>query len=84
MFDGAISNSTTNIFGEMNVHLLGKYPDVLAFMVCLSYAGLLGIGVKTSAVINSVFTLINLAVMGIVVFIGFYFANIDNWTNDKG
>lgn len=84
LFDGAISNSTTTIFGEMNVNLLGKYPDVLAFLVCLSYAGLLGIGVKTSAMINSVFTLVNLAVMAVVVCIGFYFADIGNWTSDKG
>lgn len=68
----------------MHVHLLGHYPDVLAFLVCLTYAGLLGVGVKTSAVINSVFTLINLAVMTIVVCIGFYYAKIENWTSDKG
>ncbi|KAK6618466.1 hypothetical protein RUM43_013659 [Polyplax serrata] len=84
LFGGAVSNLTLSVFGEMHVHLLGHYPDVLAFLVCLTYAGLLGVGVKTSAVINSVFTLINLAVMTIVVCIGFYYAKIENWTSDKG
>ncbi|KAL0268270.1 UNVERIFIED_CONTAM: hypothetical protein PYX00_010281 [Menopon gallinae] len=84
LFDGAISNATLSIFGEMHVHLLGHYPDVLAFAVCLTYAGLLGVGVKTSAVINSIFTLINQVVLGIVVCVGFYYAKLDNWTSDKG
>lgn len=84
IFDGAISNATLSLFGEMHIQLLGHYPDVLAFLVCLSYASLLGVGVKTSAVINSVFTLINLLVMGVVVCIGFYYAKLQNWTSDQG
>lgn len=84
LFGGAVSNFTLSIFGEMHINLLGHYPDVLAFLVCLTYAGLLGVGVKTSAVINSVFTLVNLLVMSIVVCIGFYYAKIENWTSGKG
>lgn len=84
LFNGFISNLTMSVTGEMHEQLLGKYPDILAFLVCLSYALLLGIGVKGSAIVNSVLTVANLSVMGIVIFVGFYYADINNWTNVRG
>lgn len=42
LFGGVISNTTIAITGEMHEQLLGKYPDFLAFTVCLVYALLLG------------------------------------------
>uniref|UniRef100_A0A1B6D6M1 Cationic amino acid transporter C-terminal domain-containing protein n=1 Tax=Clastoptera arizonana TaxID=38151 RepID=A0A1B6D6M1_9HEMI len=77
---GAISNFTIATVGELHEQLLGRYPDFLAFAVCISYACVLGFGVKSSAVVNSLLTLVNLAVMGFVVVIGFYYADINNWT----
>lgn len=37
-------------------------------------------GVKGSAVVNSILTVVNLCVMALVVIVGFYYADIDNWT----
>lgn len=68
----------------MHEQLLGKYPDFLAFLVCLAYASLLGIGVKGSAIVNSLLTIINLGVMVLVVVVGFYYANEANWTSQRG
>lgn len=34
--------------------------------------------------INSFLTIINLCVMGIVIGMGFYYANQENWTKDGG
>lgn len=83
--NGAISNFTLATVGQLHEDLLGKYPDFLAFFVCLGYALLLGIGVKGSAFINSFLTLANLMVMGIVIVVGFYYGKIDNWINtEKG
>lgn len=81
MLGGEITRYTESILGKINVELLGTHPDFLAFFVCLSYAGLLGIGVKTSANINSFFTLVTLTVVTIVITVGFYFAKAENWTN---
>lgn len=66
LFNGLISNTTIAITGEMHEQLLGKYPDILAFVVCMSYALMLGIGVKASAIVNSSLTLVNMAVMLLV------------------
>lgn len=80
LFGGIISNTTLAITGEMHEQLLSRHPDLLAFFVCLAYSSLLGIGVKGSAMVNSLLTTINLAVMGLVVVVGFYYANEENWT----
>lgn len=80
----AISNATVAAVGEMHEQLLGRYPDFLAFAVCLVYSCLLGVGVKGSAIFNSLFTIINLSVMILVISCGFYYAHIENWTTGKG
>ncbi|KAJ8967384.1 hypothetical protein NQ317_018529 [Molorchus minor] len=83
LFGQVISNSTIAITGEMHEQLLGRYPDFLAFTVCIAYALLLGIGVKGSAMVNSILTLINLAVIVLVIVVGFYYADLSNWTSLK-
>lgn len=80
LFGGMISNTTLAITGEMHEQLLSRHPDLLAFFVCIAYSFLLGIGVKASAIVNSFLTIINLIVMGLVIVIGFYYANEENWT----
>jgi cationic amino acid transporter 4 len=80
----AISNASVSTVGEMHEQLLGHYPDFLAFAVCLVYSCLLGIGVKGSAIFNSLFTIINLGVMMLVVGGGFYYADIKNWNTAEG
>lgn len=84
LFGNTISNTTITITGEMHEQLLGRYPDFLAFTVCIVYALLLGIGVKGSAMVNSLLTIINLSVMGLVIVMGMYYANEENWTSQKG
>ncbi|XP_014242275.1 cationic amino acid transporter 4 [Cimex lectularius] len=81
LLGGAISNATIALVGEMHEQLFGRYPDFLAFAVCVSYACVLGTGVKGSAMVNSILTVVNLGVMSLVIVVGFYFADIDNWTH---
>lgn len=83
MFGGIVKNTTLSITGEMHKQLLGQYPDFLAFTVCIFYAFLLGIGVKGSAMINSLLTIINLIVMAVVIIVGFYYVDGSNWITQK-
>lgn len=84
LFEGVISNTTISFTGELHQAIFGRYPDILACLVCLTYASLLGIGVKGSAIVNSILTSVNLCVMAIVICVGFYYANLDNWTEVRG
>ena len=62
---------------------LGHVPDPLAALLCIVYAFLLGLGVKSSATVNSFLTLINLGVMGLVTGLGIYYADLSNWSSDN-
>ncbi|GJQ81878.1 hypothetical protein Trydic_g9903 [Trypoxylus dichotomus] len=84
LFGGMISNTTISLTGELHEQLLGRYPDILAFAVCVVYALLLGIGVKASSIVNSFLTLVNLSVMALVIVVGFYYSNDQNWTSQEG
>jgi cationic amino acid transporter 4 len=84
MTGGFISNHTIAITGEMHEQLLAKYPDFLAFFICMGYCLALGFGVKTGAVLNGALTLINLIVLVIVVCLGMYYADFSNWEKSGG
>lgn len=83
---GAISNYTRDLLGDyiMGGESFGIFPDFLASGMCLAYAMLLGLGVKTSATVNSLLTIVNLAVMVLVVVLGIYYADITNWASQNG
>ncbi|KAF9418792.1 hypothetical protein HW555_004459 [Spodoptera exigua] len=84
ILDGAISNATISITGEMHETLLSRYPDVLAFLICIVASLILAVGVKTSAYINNGLTILNLLVISLVIFLGFYYADIGNWSQKNG
>lgn len=74
-----ISNLTLTVFGEWHQQYLTKQPDFLALLICLVYAFALGLGVKATATINTVLTIINISVMSFVIFCGFSYADFSNW-----
>ncbi|XP_057326456.1 cationic amino acid transporter 4 [Microplitis mediator] len=81
---GTLSNFTGNLMaGHEMSSSLGHIPDPLACILCLVYALLLGTGVKISSRLNSVLTLVNLGVIGLVVGLGFQYASLGNWTDEK-
>ncbi|XP_058810798.1 cationic amino acid transporter 4 isoform X2 [Phymastichus coffea] len=76
----AISNFTKRLMsGHSMEEPLGTVPDPLAATLCLIYALLLALGVKCSAAVNSLLTLVNLGVMGLVIVLGFYHGDLANW-----
>ncbi|KAL6442978.1 hypothetical protein ACFW04_002758 [Cataglyphis niger] len=86
LIGGVISNYTRDVVmnGYSMGEPLGTVPDFLASGLCLVYAMLLGLGVKVSTTINSLLTIINLMVMGLVVVLGIYYADITNWSSQNG
>ncbi|XP_063975790.1 cationic amino acid transporter 4 [Diachasmimorpha longicaudata] len=79
---GVLSNWTQEAFSGLEMgEPLAQFPDPLAALLCLFYALLLGCGVKASARLNSALTLVNLAVILLVITLGFRYANFDNWWN---
>ncbi|XP_043260021.1 cationic amino acid transporter 4 [Colletes gigas] len=82
---GSISNYTQHMMhGYTMGEPLGHFPDFLAAGLCLAYAMLLALGVKCSATVNSLLTIVNLAVMGLVIGLGISYAKVSNWSNENG
>ncbi|XP_001606549.1 cationic amino acid transporter 4 [Nasonia vitripennis] len=76
----AISNFTKRLMSGYSMdEPLGNVPDPVAAALCFVYALLLALGVKCSAAVNSLLTLVNLGVMALVICLGFYYADLGNW-----
>ncbi|OAD60945.1 Cationic amino acid transporter 4 [Eufriesea mexicana] len=82
---GSISNYTRRLMhGYTMEEPLGNIPDFLAAGLCVAYAMLLTLGVKSSATINSILTIVNLGVMTLVIGLGFAYAKLSNWNYENG
>jgi len=82
-FDSLIDNRLSNFSSEhfsMRSSFLAPYADPFAMGLCLFITILLVVGVKESAVLNNVFTAVNLIVIAIVIIAGLTKAHLDNWT----
>lgn len=66
----------------INSPFLGPYPDLVAFGLVILVTGLMILGVKESAMMNKVFTLLNITVLSFITIIGMTKIDLSNWTKN--
>ncbi|NXU81581.1 CTR1 protein, partial [Oreotrochilus melanogaster] len=82
-FDNIIGNQISTFFkNKTTVHLpgvLAERPDFFALILIGLLTALLAFGVSESAIVNKIFTAVNLLVLIFVIIAGFVKGDIKNW-----
>ncbi|XP_072518932.1 solute carrier family 7, member 3 [Salminus brasiliensis] len=83
-FDNLVEQKISSFFkSSMAIrvpgNVLAEYPDLFALILILLLTGLLAFGVSESALVNKIFTGVNLVVLGFVIISGFVKGNAENW-----
>ncbi|XP_056626068.1 cationic amino acid transporter 3 [Triplophysa dalaica] len=87
-FDSLVEKKISGFFkGSMSFPDTGKvladYPDLFALILVMLLTGLLAFGVSESALVNKIFTVVNLVVLAFVIISGFVKGNTANWNLTK-
>lgn len=56
----------------INIHGMGAYPDLFAFVVTILFSLAIAVGAKESTRVNNVFTMLNLGVVLFVIIAGLF------------
>ncbi|NWR80702.1 CTR3 protein, partial [Centropus unirufus] len=82
-FDNIIGNHISTFFmNKTSMHMpgvLAERPDFFALILIVLLTVLLAFGVSESALVNKVFTAVNLVVLAFVIIAGFVKGDIRNW-----
>lgn len=81
MFHGAIRNGTMEHIGSMHVSWLSEYLDFVALLVVIVASIVVAVGVRASTTFNNVLVVVNVAILLIIIAMGFHLGNLDNWTS---
>ncbi|XP_050166481.1 cationic amino acid transporter 3 [Myiozetetes cayanensis] len=86
-FDNIVGNHISTFFANKTaLHLpgvLAERPDFFALILIALLTALLAFGVSESALVNKIFTAVNLLVLSFVIIAGFVKGNIRNWQLSK-
>jgi len=79
LLDGSIKGAMTKCCKLGDSSFIAPYPDLFSFALIMILTCLIAFGVKEFALVNKVFTFLNVCVIVFVIVVGFTQANLKNW-----
>ncbi|KAL5015466.1 hypothetical protein ScPMuIL_009736 [Solemya velum] len=82
LFDSAVKNYTIQTFGRWEMGPpFGEFPDFLAVAVIAIVVIITSVGINFSSLFNAVFAGISVSILLFATFVGFAYADTNNWKN---
>lgn len=82
LFDNAMGKWLRAHF-PIDIDFLAAYPDFFSFFIVVALSILLAVGVKESTLLNNIFTVINMAVISLILVAGAIKSDPSNWAIPK-
>ncbi|XP_070389196.1 cationic amino acid transporter 4-like [Dermacentor albipictus] len=81
LLGNVIKTWTADHVGRIHATFFSEEPDLFAFVFIVVFVVVMSLGVRASSHINNIFSIVNIGIALLIVAVGSYFANIENWTN---
>jgi len=79
---GQIRNYTlASLASSIGLNYFSEHVDIFAFLIVIVLMVFLTCGVKITTYLNNSFSLVNIGVILIIIVVGLYFSDINNWKN---
>lgn len=80
----AVLNGTKSITGTMSGKFLSEAPDFLASAILIAFVIFMTFGMKATSGMNNTLVCVNIFILSIIIGVGAYFADFNNWTYHEG
>ena len=81
LLEHTIQKHTQGLTGDMHIPGLSTYFDVLSFFLVIVLTVFISMGMRSTALVNNVFVVVNIITIFIIVIVGFVHADVKNWSN---
>ena len=80
--DGQIKNYTlASLTSSIGLNYFSSHVDSFAFVIVIVSVIFLTRGVKITTYLNNLFSIINISVILVIIVVGIYYSDINNWRN---
>lgn len=84
LLDGALRNYTIGaVSASIGLNALSQHVDLFATLIVICFMVFLTTGVRVTSYLNNLFSIINIGVICMIIVVGSFYADINNWTHVK-
>lgn len=81
---GEIKNSTNALVTPLLGEGITSHMDLMSGLIAMAFALFLTCGMRVTTIANNVFSVVNIVAIVIIIVVGAYFSDLNNWKNVPG